>query len=233
MKGHGQFCPVAVAAEVFAHRWTPLVLRELFAGATQFNEIRRGMPLIPKTTLTHRLRVLEGAGIIGSEAKVAGNARRYRLTAAGLELKPVIIALGTWGQRWTVRVNPEHLDAEFLMWNVRRRLAADKLPDDRIVVRFDFTGLPANYRRNRIFWLVIDGKTTELCVHDPGMEVDLQVHADIKSFARVWLGDLPMNDALRSSGIRLLGKRDLVRQFPSWLLRSTFAEIPRPISAAR
>ena len=59
MNGHGQFCPVAVACEVFAHRWTPLILRELFAGSTHFNEIRRGLPLISKSLLAQRLRALE------------------------------------------------------------------------------------------------------------------------------------------------------------------------------
>lgn len=229
MKGHGQFCPVAVACEMFAHPWTPLVLRELLAGATQFNEIRRGLPLISKTTLTQRLRALEVAGVINcDEKKAAGNPRRYRLTPAGVELKPVIVALGTWGQRWTVRADSAHLDADFLMWNVRRRLATDRLPADRAVVRFEFSGLPANYRRTRVFWLLIEERQAELCVRDPGVAVDLQVNADLKSFARMWLGDLAMNDALRNSSIRLTGKRDLVHQFPSWLLRSTFADIPRP-----
>ena len=228
MKGQGQFCPVAVACEMFAHPWTPLVLRELLAGATQFNQIRRGLPLISKTTLAHRLRALEAAGVVICAEKSAGNTRQYRLTPAGLELKPVIVALGTWGQRWTVRADSEHLDADFLMWNVRRRLAADRLPTDRAVVRFDFTGLPANYRRTRVFWLLIEARQAELCVRDPGIEVDLAVNADLKSFARMWLGDLAMQDALRNASIRLTGKRDLVRQFPSWLMRSTFADIQRP-----
>src|SRR6202008_3558856 len=56
MKGYGQFCPVAVAAEVFAERWTPLILRELFAGAHRFNDIRHGVPLISRTLLAQRLR---------------------------------------------------------------------------------------------------------------------------------------------------------------------------------
>lgn len=228
MKGHGQFCPVAVASEVFAHRWTPLILRELLAGSSQFNEIRRCLPLISKTTLAERLRALEVAGVIACDGKSAGIARHYRLTAAGLELKPVLIALGTWGQRWTARVDAENLDADLLMWNVRRRLAIDQLPPGEIVVRFDFSGLPANYRRTRVFWLIIDDKVGELCIRDPGVDVDLRVSADLKAFVRVWLGDLAMADALLDSSIRLSGKRDFVRRFPTWLLRSPFADVPRP-----
>jgi DNA-binding HxlR family transcriptional regulator len=232
MKGHGQFCPVAVASEVFAHRWTPLILRELLAGSSQFNEIRRCLPLISKTTLADRLRALEYAGVVACDEKTAGSSRQYRLTAAGLELKPVLVALGTWGQRWTARVDAQNLDADLLMWNVRRRLAVDHLPPGSVVVRFDFSGLPANYRRTRIFWLIIEDKAAELCIRDPGLEVDLQVNADLKSFVRVWLGDIAMADALRNSSIRLSGQRELVRQFPSWLLRSPFADVPRPVSAS-
>lgn len=51
MRGYGQFCPVAVASEIFAERWTPLILRELFSGSRRFNEIRSGMPLISRTLL--------------------------------------------------------------------------------------------------------------------------------------------------------------------------------------
>ena len=51
MSGYGQFCPVAVACEVFAERWTPLILRELFAGSRRFSEIRRGMPLISRALI--------------------------------------------------------------------------------------------------------------------------------------------------------------------------------------
>src|SRR5206468_617487 len=70
MHGYGQFCPVAVACEIFAERWTPLILRELFAGSRRFSEIRRGMPLISRALLTQRLRHLEDAGVI--ESRPAG-----------------------------------------------------------------------------------------------------------------------------------------------------------------
>jgi hypothetical protein len=68
----------------------------------------------------------------------------------------------------------------------------------------------------------------DLCVKDPGGEVDLYVNADLASFAQVWLGDLSLSAALQASRIRLTGQRDLVRGFPSWLLLSVFAGVPRP-----
>src|SRR5688500_10891964 len=126
--GFGQFCPVAVACEVFAERWTPIILRELFAGSEHFNQIHRGIPLISRALLSRRLRDLEAAGVIVREALPDKRGYRYALTEAGKEFRPVIEALGTWGQRWTVRVQPRNLDARFLMWNVRRRIARELLP---------------------------------------------------------------------------------------------------------
>lgn len=228
MKGHGQFCPVAVASEVFAHRWTPLILRELFAGSTHFNEIRRGLPLISKTTLALRLRALETAGVLTCVSTSALGYQEYRLTPAGQEFQGVVQGLGAWGQRWTVRFDPHNLDAEFLMWNVRRRLVIARLPEARTAVRFDFFGLPAKYRRGRVFWLIIEGAEIDLCLKDPGAEVDLYVSADLGSFARVWLGDLRLSEAIRAGSVRLTGRRDLIRGFPSWLLLSKFADVPRP-----
>ena len=227
MKDHGQFCPVAVASDVFAHRWTPLILRELFAGSTHFNEIRRCLPLISRTTLSQRLRALERAGVVHI-VHGSSQAQEYQLTEAGKEFRPLIAALGTWGQRWTTRVDADHLDAELLMWNVRRRLDPERLPATRTVVQFEFCGLPPNYRRARLFWLIIEDGVGDLCLKDPGVEVDLQVSADLGAFAKVWLGDLHMAHALRQGGIRLSGPRRLVQQFPSWLLLSHFAAVPRP-----
>src|ERR1700704_2554384 len=177
--GFGQFCPVAVACEVFAERWTPIILRELFAGSQLFNEIHRGIPLISRPLLARRLRELESAGVITMEALSTGRGHRYCLTESGKEFHSVIEALGVWGQRWTVRVDRKNLDPSLLMWNMRRRIALDSLPARRIVVRFKFDGLAATYRGARLFWLMLERPQVDLCIDDPGFEVDLYVEADL------------------------------------------------------
>jgi DNA-binding HxlR family transcriptional regulator len=226
--GFGQFCPVAVACEVFAERWTPIILRELFAGSHRFNEIHRCIPLISRALLTSRLRALEAAGVITATPSGKGRGREYHLTESGKEFRAAIDALGTWGQRWTIRVQPQNLDAGLLMWNLRRRIATDRLPARRVVVHFNFTGIPATYRGARKFWLMLERSAIDLCLSDPGFEVGIYVDADLGAMAKVWLGDLPFSAALRTKKIRLTGMPDLIRQFPSWLLLSHFAEVPRP-----
>jgi DNA-binding HxlR family transcriptional regulator len=226
--GFGQFCPVAVACEVFAERWTPIILREMFAGSRKFSEIRRGVPLISSALLTQGLRALEANGVIVRESLPGSRGQSYQLTQAGREFLPVIEGLGEWGQRWTVRVERGNLDPGFLMWNVRRRVVLDRLPARRTVVRFKFGGVPVRHRGPRLFWLVLDRAQCDLCIEDPGIEVDLHVDADLAAMARIWLGDITFDEALRSRKVQLTGSRELARAFPSWLMLSHFAAVPRP-----
>ena len=226
MHGYGQFCPVAVACEVFAERWTPLIVRELFAGSRRFSEIRRGMPLISRALLAQRLRHLEDVGVI--ESRPVGRGREYLLSQAGAEFHGIIEGLGNWGQRWVHgRASAENLDASLLLWNLRRRLAVDQLPDRRVVVRFDFRGVPAG-RGPTTAWLVVTRKDVDVCLKDPGHGVDLVVAADLGTFTRVWLGDVSFDQAVRLRRISLQGPRDLVRAFPGWLLLSHYAGVARP-----
>jgi DNA-binding HxlR family transcriptional regulator len=98
MKGYGQFCPIAVACETFAERWTPLILREVLFGSRRFNEIRRGVSLISRTLLAQRLRELEDAGILESRPLARGRGREYHPTRAAEEFGDVLERLGEWGQ---------------------------------------------------------------------------------------------------------------------------------------
>jgi DNA-binding HxlR family transcriptional regulator len=230
--GFGQFCPVAVACEVFAERWTPIILRELFAGSEHFNQIHRGVPLISRALLARRLRELADAGVIERRQTPGKRGHRYTLTPAGQEFRPVLEALGQWGQRWTVRVQRRNLDAGFLMWNVRRRIDRDRLPDQRVVVCFRFSGIPRTYRGPRLFWLMLERTGVEICIDDPGAEIDLVVDADLAAMTSVWLGDIPFDEAARSKAVRVMGPRRLASALPSWLMLSHFAGVARPGVAA-
>lgn len=219
---YGQFCPVAVACEIFAERWTPLILRELILGSSRFNEIHRGTPKMSRTLLAQRLRELAAAGVITC---VDGE---YRLTPSGEELRDVVVRLGEWGQRWASPVRRERLDASVLMWDMHRRIALERLPEERVVARFDFKGVPAGHRRPRTYWLLLERRGADLCTSDPGFEVDLYIEADLAAFTRVWLGEIPIREAIRNGAVRLSGATQAVRAFPSWLLLSTLAPVPRP-----
>ena len=233
MKGYGQFCPVAKAAEIFAERWTPLVLRELVCGSHRFSHLHRGVPLMSRSLLAQRLVQLEDAGIVRSAARTKGRGRDYFLTPAGEELRPVIERLGEWGQRWArSRIGSDDLDPGLLMWDIRRRMNTDRLPDRRVVVRFDFRAAPKTFRRPATFWLVLEPGEVDVCLKDPGFETDLVVDADLLALTKAWMGDVRLADVMRSGLVTVEGPTALVRAFPGWLALSEFADVERPRAGA-
>src|SRR4029450_6392149 len=93
MRGYSQFCPVALASEVLAERWTPLIVRELLAGSHRFSELQRGLPRIPRALLVQRLGSLERAGLVERRPTRNGRGWAYHLSAAGEDLRPVVESL--------------------------------------------------------------------------------------------------------------------------------------------
>lgn len=227
-----QFCPVALGAEIFAERWTPLILRELLLGSRRFSELHHGLPRISRNLLVQRLASLEEAGLVERQARANGRGFDYRLTAAGEDLRPVVVALGTWGYKWAAsELRPDNLDAGLLMWFLRRRVTVEQLPADRTVVRFDFSEAGARsfwIGEHQSFWLVLERPEVDLCYSDPGFEVDLIVRADVAALTRVYLGHLSLSEALRGGSVQLVGPRELCRGFRGWLGISPFAPPGRP-----
>lgn len=225
MDGYNQFCPLAQAAEVLARRWTILVVRELLCGSHRFNDLHRGVPKMSRSLLSTRLDELEAAGVVERRTVGANEHPEYHLTEAGEALRPIVIDLGAWGKRWVQRaVSREELDAGLLMWDIHRRIVHERLPPRRVVVHFRFSDGPADYRD---FWLVLEREAIDLCLQDPGYEVNLTVHSDVRTLTEVWLGDLTLRRTLADQSIRLTGPVALQRQFPDWLGLSVYAGIAR------
>ncbi len=224
MRTYGQFCPIAKAAEILEERWTLLLIREMLLGVCYFNDLQKGLPRISRSVLSQRLRSLERTGIITHV--VEGGRSAYRLTDAGYELHDIIMQIGVWGQRWvTHNIGPDDLDSRLLMWDMRRRLHLDRLPDRRVVVQFNFTGESREH-----FWLVLEKPEPSLCLHDPGFDIDLRVTADTRSLHRVWIGRLSLGDAITEGLICIEGAPELARALPSWLMLSKFAHIPSAVT---
>ena len=210
-RGYGQFCPLAMAAEVFAERWTPLVLRELLYGHTRFNELKRGVPLMSPSLLSQRLKQLQFAGLIERVKDADGNPE-YRMTKSGEQLRPVVEGLAAWGLRWLQHQTPaRNLDVALLMWDMRRNLRRDVVPADRrTVIEFRFAGVPS---AKRIWWLVFEEGDVDLCIKPPGFDVDLRVQTDLRTLTDVWMGQKKLKEAIDAGALQLEGARETCSLF--------------------
>jgi DNA-binding HxlR family transcriptional regulator len=221
MKSYGQFCPVAKASEIFAERWTPLIIRELLMGSQKFSELEIGLPKIPRSLLTKRLRTLESVGVL--ERKADGNSKRagYHLTAAGMDLFGVIRGLGEWGQKWVNHdIGQDEVDPALLVWDMHRRVEVDLLPTDRVVVQMTFSGA-----RTGDYWLILERPEPSACMQDPGFDVDVFVVADTVAIHKAWMGMASFDEYVEEGLIELFGLTSHVKAFPAWFKFSAFAGV--------
>ena len=221
MKSFGQFCPLAQAAQLLCERWTLLVVRELVAGSTRFSDLQRGVPLMSPTLLSARLKQLVAAGVVarsGSKGKYV-----YQLTEAGQELKPVVQLLGAWGHRW-VRTSlvVDDLDASLLMWDMRRSVNPDAFPNHRVVVQFEY---PDASEGARDWWLVSENGEIELCLNEPGGDVDVVVRSALATMTAVWTCQMAFTDAVMNGEIEVFGDDQLTARLSDWLQASALSQL--------
>ena len=221
MDQYGQFCPLAKAAEVLCQRWTMLVVRELVAGSQRFNDLQRGLPHMSPTLLSRRLRSLEEMGVI--ERRTEGSHALYCLTEAGRELQEVVEVMGAWGHRWVrSQLEKDDLDAGLLMWDMRRSVDPEQFPPRRVVVQFHF---PDADDGSRYWWLVSCDGETDLCLQDPGHEVDILLQAPLAVMTAVWICEITLDQAIRKGEVKLVGPAKLREQLPHWLQASALSRL--------
>jgi DNA-binding HxlR family transcriptional regulator len=223
MPDYGRFCPVALATEVLADRWTPMIVRELVLGNTRFNDIARGLPGISRTLLSQRLRHLEKRGVVERWPVPAGQGSEYHLTPAGKDLERVIDALGRWAIEWLFDdLYPEEVDPPTLMWWMHRRTDPDKLPEQRVVLEYVFIAPDP-----MSIWLVLEHGAVSVCQQHPGFDTDVVLRATTATFSGVFNGLRTWPEALRSGDLEVVGHQRLVRELPTWFLWSPWAEVTR------
>ena len=221
MNSYGQFCPLAQAAQLLCERWTLLVVREMVAGSTRFNEIRKGVPKMSPSLFSSRLKQLVAAGVV---EKSGGRASHiYNLTPAGLELRPVVELLGAWGHRWAPsKLNKIDLDAGLLMWDMRRTVDPAIFPKRRIVVQFEYSDAPKEARN---WWLVAEKGEIDLCLNDQGFDVDIMIKCSLKAMTEVWVCQKRFRDAVKNGDIEVMGDSKLVNKLQDWLRSSSLSRL--------
>lgn len=223
---YNSFCPVAKACDIIEPRWTLLILSELLNGVTRFNEIRRGLPGISPALLSKRLKEMEHHGLV-RHTEIGTGEPGYTTTPMADELEPLVQALGKWAHRNIDReVSLEKLDARLLMWNMRRKIDNNSLPRGKItVIQFTY---PELTEEERNYWLVArPGQPVDLCLLDPGHDVDLFIRADLKAMTSAWMGWSSLRTEIDAKRIALIGDRKLTATLEKWMVRSSYAGAPK------
>ena len=175
--------------------------------ATRSRQDDAGLPWIntsPNMRSLAAAGLYPGLGIIESAPKAHGRGHLHRLTSSGQDLFQVCEALGEWGARW-LEIAPENLDPFVALWSMCNALHRDRLPDQRVVIRLDFTG----FRPHERYWLLFELGEVELCKTYAGLDEDLYITADADAFVKWHAGQLAWAEATRDRRIQLDG--------PSWL----------------
>jgi len=220
---YGQFCPVAKALELLGEKWSLLIIRELHMGATRFNELQRGLTLISPTVLTKRLKELSDAELVLRKKIPDQRGYEYFLTQAGTETLPILTTIGEWGMRWARGdLRDTDLDVELLMLYLQRSIKTDCLPGENAVIQFKFTDLEKlNY-----WWLLVKGCNVDICLENPGKEVDVYFTTDLRTMVNCWMGDETYKAAIAAKRLSLVGPSALTRNIQHWISDSIFAGIP-------
>ena len=223
MKAYGQFCPLAQATQLLCERWTLLIIRELIAGSSRYSELRKGVPLMSPSLLSQRLKSLVKAGVLRSRREHGVN--HYELTPAGQELRPIVELMGAWGHRWVRSdLSRQDLDAGLLMWDMRRSVDADVFPDHRVVVQFEYPDAPDGAQH---WWLISEAGKIDLCLDDPGHEVDLLIRSPLATMTAIWTCQRTLNDAVTKREVQVMGDPKLAANLQAWLRSSLLSRLGR------
>jgi DNA-binding HxlR family transcriptional regulator len=221
---YGQFCPIAKATEILGEKWTILIIRELIMGARRFNELQRGLGDISPALLAARMKSLEAQGMVARRRAPGQRSHEYFPTEASQALLPALVALGEWGLLWARHnVTPADLDIELLMLYLERSVDPTKLVGSQSVIQFRFKDLPGQ----QDWWLVVKDQKVDLCLVDPGRDVDIYFFCTVRTMHDVWMGDRSYSDAMQAGDLIVEGEPALMRNIRSWLKSSVFADSPR------
>lgn len=99
---HRSLCPINLALEIIGDRWSLLIVRDLmFSGRNHYRELLQSEEGISSNILAERLGRLVEVGVLSRTIDPAHKQKAiYKLTRMGIDLLPVIAALGSWGSKY-------------------------------------------------------------------------------------------------------------------------------------
>lgn len=209
---YAQFCSVARAAEILGHRWTLLVLRELFHGPMRFRDLRDRLRDVSSSVLAERLRELEARGVIAQrELPPPASVAVYELTPDGRAFWPALAEIARWGARFLLRDGlhaGDHAEPDWLRGAIAIFARGAATPPHRIEFRVRGAGRDAVVR-------VAGGPGgTRLAAADEG-EPDVRVSGTLPECLGVIAGVLDPGAPPAGSTLRAEGDPAVARAIPA------------------
>jgi DNA-binding HxlR family transcriptional regulator len=210
-------CGTARALSVIGERWTLLVVRELIFGPKRFTDLSRGLPSMSQNVLSQRLRELDRRGILRRRKlgpPVSGQV--YELTAFGYDLRPVLIAVGTWGSRLPLDADATRTDlsVDALMLALLTTFQPEIAGDLVISCELSFDG-------DRFHAVIADRRFD--VARGAATTPDVVLDTDSPTLRSVVFGGTPLKDVVAAGTLRLTGDLDSAARFVSCF--------PRPLPA--
>ena len=203
-RSYGDGCAAAHGLALIGERWALLVVRELLLGPKRFTDLRAGLPAISPNVLTQRLDELEHAAIVRRRKLTRPAAAWvYELTEWGMQLEPVVVALGRWAAR-SPFLPQGSLTVDSLILSFRTmfdRHAAEGFSAS-VELRIGEDHFHADVNRGRM----------EL-VRGSADQPDAIIEGEADAFAGVVYGGRKLTAALRSGDLKIEGDKTAAKRF--------------------
>ena len=98
-------CPVETTLMLIGNKWKVLILRDLMPGTKRFGELKKSIGSVSQKVLTAQLRDMEQSGLVNRKVYAEVPPRvDYSLTELGQSLKPILEAMGNWGEGYKASI---------------------------------------------------------------------------------------------------------------------------------
>jgi DNA-binding HxlR family transcriptional regulator len=197
-------CGTAQGLDLVGERWALLVVRELLLGPKRFTDLRKGLPGVSSNILTDRLDGLERSGVVRRRTLPAPAASKvYELTEWGMELEPVVVALGRWGARSPWRSEEDEISTDGLVLSFQAMFDPDAAG-----------ALEASYG------IVLGEQSFRVEVAEGRIQIfrgapdnaDASIKTDTATLAALVYEGIDLEEALRSEDIEIEGERSAVER---------------------
>jgi DNA-binding HxlR family transcriptional regulator len=210
-------CAMAHALDLVGERWALLVVRELMLGPKRFTDLRASLPGISANVLTQRLEELEAAAILQRRKLPPPIATWvYQLTEWGLELEPIVKAIGKWAARSPHMPEGAHMSVNSVVLSFRTMFSAQAAGDLKATLQLRLSG--------ESFRATIAGGEIEI-VRGEVARPDATIDGESDALANLVYGARDLDEAMRAGELKVSGDVAVVRRF------ATLFPLPEPAPA--